>query len=526
MAIDTNKLQQQASDLSSQLWAIANDLRGGMDANEFRNYILGTIFYRYLSERTEMYMEEILKEDSLAYEQAFTDPEFKPIVEQWSLEHLGYIIRPGNLFRELYRKIVKPENDADKFSVEDYERAVNELTGSTLGHKSEKAFEGLFNDMRLQDTRLGDTVSERTEKIGKVITKIGDIDMDLQDQQFDVLGTAYMILIGLFQSGAGKKGGEFFTPTGPSKLCATLATLGLDEAKTVGDCTCGSGSMLLETQKHLTKQKVGHFYGQENNPTTYNLARMNMLMHGVDYQNFDIFKGDTLVKDMYGDDLKLTVQVCNPPYSLKWDANPKYLDDPRYSGVGKLAPKSHADFAFLQHMVYHMDETDGRVAVLLPHGVLFRGGAEEEIRKYLIKDLNRLDAVIGLPANLFHGASIPVVVLVLKSKRNGNSDNILFIDASKEFKPGKVQNELTDENIQKIVETYERRVDVPQYAHVATMQEIIDNGYNLNIPRYVDTSVAEEEINIETVKADLVAIQAKKQAAMDKVAATMKELGL
>ena len=526
MAIDTNKLQQQAADLSSQIWAIANDLRGGMDANEFRNYILGTIFYRYLSERTEMYMSDILKNDGMSYEEAFSDADYRPIVEQWSLEHLGYIIHPENLFRVLYQRIVKPVNDADKFSVEDYERAVNSLTGSTLGHKSEKAFEGLFNDMRLQDTRLGDTVSERTEKIGKVIAKIGDIDMDLQDQQFDVLGTAYMILIGLFQSGAGKKGGEFFTPTGPSKLCATLATLGLDEAKTVGDCTCGSGSMLLETQKHLTKQKVGHFYGQENNPTTYNLARMNMLMHGVDYQNFDLYKGDTLANDMYGEELKLTVQVCNPPYSLKWPANPKLLDDPRYSGVGKLAPKSHADFAFVQHMVYHMEEEDGRVAVLLPHGVLFRGGAEEEIRKHLIKDLNRLDAVIGLPANLFHGASIPVVVLVLKSKRNGNAGNILFIDASKEFKPGKVQNELTDENIQKIVETYRNRVDVERYAHVATMKEIEENGWNLNIPRYVDTSEPEEEIDIQAVKAELADITAKKQAAIDRVNSIMKGLGI
>ena len=526
MAIDSNKLQQQAANLSSQLWAIANDLRGGMDANEFRNYILGTIFYRYLSERTEMYMETILKDDGLSYEEAFADADFKPIVEQWSLEHLGYIIRPENLFRELNRKITKPNGDADRFSVEDYERAVNELTGSTLGHKSEKAFEGLFNDMRLQDTRLGDTVSERTEKIGKVIAKIGEIDMNLQDQQFDVLGTAYMILIGLFQSGAGKKGGEFFTPTGPSKLCATLATLGLDEAKTVGDCTCGSGSMLLETQKHLTKQKVGHFYGQENNPTTYNLARMNMLMHGVDYQNFDIYKGDTLTNDLYGDDLKLTVQVCNPPYSLKWSADSRYLDDPRYSGVGKLAPKSHADLAFLQHMVYHMDETDGRVAVLLPHGVLFRGGAEEDIRKYLIKDLNRLDAVIGLPANLFHGASIPVVVLVLKTKRTGNADNILFIDASKDYKPGKVQNELTDEHIQRIVETYQNRVDVERYAHVATMDEIIENGWNLNIPRYVDTEEEEEEIDIAALKAELAEISAKKQAALDTVNSTMKLLGL
>ena len=526
MAIDTNKLQQQAAELSSQLWSIANDLRGGMDANEFRNYILGTIFYRYLSERTEMYMQELLKEDGISYTEAFADADYRPIMEQWSLEHLGYIIKPENLFRELNRRIIKPNGEADKFSVEDYERAVNELTGSTLGNKSEKAFEGLFNDMRLQDTRLGDTVSERTDKIGKVIAKIGEINMNLQDQQFDVLGTAYMILIGLFQSGAGKKGGEFFTPTGPSRLCATLATLGLEEARTVGDCTCGSGSMLLETQKHLSRQKVGHFYGQENNPTTYNLARMNMLMHGVDYQDFDIYKGDTLTNDMYGEDLKLTVQVCNPPYSLKWNADSRYLDDPRFSGVGKLAPKSHADLAFLQHMVYHMDDVDGRIAVLLPHGVLFRGGAEEDIRKFLIRDLNRLDAVIGLPANLFHGASIPVVVLILKTKRNGNSGNILFVDASKEYKPGKVQNELTDDNIQKIVDTYIARKDVPKYAHVVQMQEIIDNEYNLNIPRYVDTSEEEEEIDLAKVKAELAEITAKKQAAIDKVNATMKLLGL
>ena len=298
MAINTDKAQAQAAELSAQLWSIANDLRGGMDANEFRNYILGTIFYRYLSERTESYMQDILKNDDMTYEEAFSNEDYRPIVEKWSTDHLGYVIKPENLFRELQRKIVKPASDADKFSIEDYERAVNELSGSTLGHKSEAAFSGLFDDMRLQDTRLGDTVSERTDKIGKVIAKIGEIDMDLHDQEFDVLGTAYMILIGLFQSGAGKKGGEFFTPVGPSTLCATLATIGLAEAKTVGDCTCGSGSMLLDVRKHLTTGRVGHFYGQENNPTTYNLARMNMLMHGVDYQNFDLYKGDTLKNDM------------------------------------------------------------------------------------------------------------------------------------------------------------------------------------------------------------------------------------
>ncbi len=526
MAINTDRAQSQAAELSSQLWSIANDLRGGMDANEFRNYILGTIFYRYLSERTEMYMQDILKNDNLTYEEAFTNADYKPIVEKWSIDHLGYIIRPENLFRELNRRIVKPSSDAEKFSIEDYERAVSELTGSTLGHKSEAAFSGLFDDMRLQDSRLGDTVSERTDKISKVIAKIGEIDMDLQDQEFDVLGTAYMILIGLFQSGAGKKGGEFFTPVGPSTLCATLASLGLDEAKAVGDCACGSGSMLMDVRKHLTTGRVGHFYGQEVNPTTYNLCRMNMLMHGIDYQNFDIYKGDTLKNDMYGENLKLTVQVANPPYSLKWDANPQFLDDPRYSGVDKLAPKSHADFAFLQHMVYHMDENDGRIAILLPHGVLFRGGAEEDIRKYLICAINRLDAVIGLPANLFHGTSIPVCILVLKSKRNGNSDNILFIDASKEFIKGKNQNELSDDHIKKIVDTYANRVDVEKYAHVASMEEIKANDYNLNIPRYVDTSDTEEEIDIDDVIAEIQSIDEEIGKTKEILKKSFDELGL
>lgn len=495
---DSNKYQAQANELSQKLWAIANDLRGQMDASEFKNYILGVIFYRYLSERTEIYMADILSEENKTYEEAFADDVYKPIVETWSLSKLGYIIKPENLFRNLIRKITNFENDADKFSVEDLEKAISDLEGSTMGHESNKAFDGLFDDMRLQDSRLGATVSDRTEMISKVMIRVNDIDFDLQDSQFDVLGTAYMILIGLFASDAGKKGGEFFTPAGPSKLCAMLATVGLDEAKTVGDCTCGSASMLLEVQKHLSTHKVGHFYGQELNATTYNLSRMNMIMHGVDWQNFDIYKGDTLKDDKYGD-IKLTVQVCNPPYSLKWSPESRYEEDPRYSGAGKLAPKSAADLAFVEHMLYHMDEEDGRVAVLLPHGVLFRGGAEEKIRKYIIDNLNRLDAVIGLPANLFHGTGIPVCVLVLKSKRNGNSGNILFIDASKEFTKGKKQNVLEQKHIDKIVEIYKNRQDVDKVAHVADMDEIKANGYNLNIPRYVDIFEEEEPIDLADV---------------------------
>ena len=522
---DKNTYQAQANELSQKLWAIANELRGQMDASEFKNYILGVIFYRYLSERTELYMAEILENDGITYEEAFADDDYREAVEEWSLSKLGYIIRPENLFRNLIRKITKFRDDADKFSVEDFEKAISELVGSTMGYESNKAFDGLFDDMRLQDSRLGETVADRTDMIGRVMVRVSDIDFDLQDSQFDVLGTAYMILIGLFASDAGKKGGEFFTPAGPSKLCATLAALGLDEAKTVGDCTCGSASMLLEVQKHLTTGKVGHFYGQEKNATTYNLSRMNMIMHGVDWQNFDIYKGDTLTDDKYGD-TKMTVQVCNPPYSLKWSSDKKFEDDPRYSGVGKLAPKSAADLAFVEHMIYHMDDEDGRVAVLLPHGVLFRGGAEEAIRKYIIKDLNRLDAVIGLPANLFHGTGIPERELVLKSKRNGNSGNILFIDASKEFKPGKNQNTLEQEHIDKIVDAYEKRQDIDKFAHVADMNEIIENDYNLNIPRYVDTFEEEEPVDLSAVRADIQKLDAETKVAIDKAERFLKELGL
>ena len=518
--MDNNSYQQQANELSKQLWAIANDLRGNMDASKFKNYILGTIFYRYLSERTENYMKEILKNDGLSYEEAFGDEEFRPVVEQWSLSKLGYIIQPKYLYKNIQKSIVEKT-----FSIEDYERAISELTASTMGQESESDFAGLFNDMKLQDPDLGDSVSERTNLIGQVINKVGMIDFKLNDVQFDVLGTAYMILIGLFASDAGKKGGEFFTPTGPSKLCATLASMGLAEARTVGDCTCGSASMLLEVQKHLSSGRVGHFYGQEKNASTYNLARMNMLMHGVDYHSFSIYKGDTLTTDYY-DEEKMTVQVCNPPYSLKWSADPSFEDDPRYSGAGKLAPKSHADYAFLEHMIYHMDPDDGRIAVLLPHGVLFRGAAEEQIRKYIVRDLNRLDAVIGLPANLFHGTSIPVCLLVLKTNRNGNSGNILFIDASKEFKPGKNMNTLEEEHITKIVEAYRNRQDIEKFCHVATMKEIEENDYNLNIPRYVDTSEKEEDIDLVTQAQTIESINAEISAAETELKQYFYELGL
>ena len=403
------------------------------------------------------------------------------------------------------------------------------MTASTIGQESEAAFRGLFNDMNLKADHLGREVSERSNLISKVMQKIDDLSFDVKDTNLDYLGTAYMILIGLFQSGAGKKAGEFFTATCASMLLARLATSGLKEIKSACDPCAGSGSLLLEVKNSLEEHKVGHFYSQELNSTTYNLNRMNMLLHGVPYKQFTAYNDDTLRNDNFyenGLPVLFDVQVSNPPYSAPNSASdPSYLDDVRYSSCGVLAPKTKADLQFVEHMVYHMAE-DGRIAVLLPHGVLFRGAAEEKIRKYLIDTLNVLDAVIGLPANLFHGTSIPVALLVLKKKRNGNSGNVLFIDASKEYLPGKNQNELSEEHIDKIVKTYEARQDIDRYAHVASMQEIIDNGYNLNIPRYVDTSEKEPEIDIAKVKAELADITAKKQEAMKKVNATMKLLGL
>lgn len=519
--------QAQAQILASKLWSIANDLRGNMDASKFKNYILGTIFYRYLSERTEQCMQEVLEIDKQTYEEAFnSSPQRRAEVQDWSLQELGYIIEPQYLFRTLVQKIQAPRSDADKFSIEDFENAIKALTESTQGQESESAFEGLFNDLRLQDPELGDTVAERTALMGKVIAQISELEFDLTDPKLDILGTAYMILIGLFASDAGKKSGEFFTPTGPAQLVATLATVGLSEAKAVGDCTCGSASMLLEVQKHLSAHKVGHFYGQEKNASTYNLARMNMLMHGVSYQEFNIYKGDTLTQDLYGD-LKLTVQVCNPPYSLKYDPKISGLkEDPRYRDVGKLPPQNYADLLFLEHMIWHMDKEDGRIAELLPHGVLFRGGAEAMIRKRIIQHFNCLDAVIGLPENLFHNTPIAVCLLVLKANRGANRDNILFIDASQEFMKAGNKNALEQEHIAKIVDAYTQRVDVEQFARVVPMDEIVTNDFNLNIPRYVETASAEPLVDLNAVREELSRINADKQAAVTEVDSMLGQLGL
>ena len=511
-----NDIQMHQKELENKLWAMANNLRGTMEAYEFKNYILGMIFYYYLSKREEDYMVNLLKDDGITFEEAWEDEEYKEAVIEEALRDLGYLIEPQYLFRNMVRMV---ENN--NFDIEFLQAAINSIMESTMGADSQEDFENLFDDMQLDSTKLGRTVKDRSAVMGRIIATLADIGIDMEDTKIDVLGNAYEYLIGQFAATAGKKAGEFYTPAGPAELLCRLACDGLTDVKEACDPTCGSGSLLLRLQNYAN---VRMFYGQELTAQTYNLARMNMILRGVPYRNFQIFNGDTLVNDNF-EGHKFRVQVANPPYSAKLANQSSMADDPRFNEYGKIVPVSKADFAFVQHMVYHMDD-DGRIAVLLPHGVLFRGGAEETIRRYMIEKLNVIDAVIGLPANLFFGTGIPVCVLVLKKDRTGNEDNVLFIDASQEYEQGKNQNQLKPEHIDKIVAAYTARTDIEKFAHKAYISEIIENDWNMNIPRYVNMMDDEEEIDIEIVRAEIKQLQEKQILVEEELSRRLREIGI
>ena len=511
----SEKQQEQQRELHTRLWAIANDLRGNMEANEFKNYILGLIFYRYLSEKVENRVKDLLSEDDISYEEAYEDEEYKEGLQEELIEQLGYFVEPKYLFSTLIKAI-----EEDKFDIEMLQGAINDITESTLGADSQEDFDHLFDDMDLGSTKLGKDVKSRSKLIAKVMANIAEIDFAHEDSEIDVLGDAYEYLISQFAANAGKKAGEFYTPQQVSKILAKIVTVGKERLKEVYDPTCGSGSLLLRVAKEA---KVSKFYGQELTSTTYNLARMNMLLHDIDYTNFDIKNDDTLEHPQHMG-MRFEAIVANPPYSANWSADNKFLDDERFSAYGKLAPKSKADFAFIQHMIHQLAD-NGTMAVVLPHGVLFRGAAEGVIRKYLIEKENVLDAVIGLPANIFFGTSIPTVILVFKKNRD-NNDNILFIDASNEFEKGKNQNNLTDEQVEKIVDTFVKRETIDKYSYVATMEEIKENDYNLNIPRYVDTFEEEEPIDLQAVSEKIASIDKEIAKLDDELAVYLRELGL
>jgi len=496
--------EDQKKQLEQQLWNIANTLRGKMDADEFRDYILGFIFYKYLSEKMHLYADKILAEDGILYASLKEDTEegkeFLEAIREEALGKLGYFLKPNELFSELAKR-GNSDSEQDSFILEDLTAILNNIEQSTMGTESEDDFNKLFEDLDLTSTKLGRTEKAKNDLIAKVLAHLDKIDFQIENTELDVLGDAYEYLISQFASGAGKKAGEFYTPQQVSKILAKLVTTGKDKLKNVYDPTCGSGSLLLRVAKEV--KDVSAFYGQELNRTTYNLARMNMILHDVHYRKFDIKQEDTLEHPQHIDE-RFEAIVANPPFSAQWSANPLHLSDERYSQYGKLAPKSKADYAFVQHMIHQLAE-NGTMAIVLPHGVLFRGAAEGHIRKYLIEDRNYLDAVIGLPANIFYGTSIPTCILVFKKCRE-QSENILFIDASAHFEKVKNQNVLRQEDINKIIYTYRNRTAEDKYAYVASLEEVAENDYNLNIPRYVDTFEEEEAIDLDAVSTELQAI--------------------
>ena len=514
----SEKQRQQQAELHKKLWAMANDLRGQMDAYEFKDYILGLIFYRYLSEKVEYRAVRLLKEDNISFAEAWENEEYKEDLADYLVNELGYVIEPQYLFSNLVLEIEK--GTKGNFDVELLQNGVKAIEVSTQGAESQEDFRNLFDDMDLTSSKLGRTVEARSKLIAKVIMSISEIPFLQDDVEIDVLGDAYEYMISQFAANAGKKAGEFYTPQQVSKILAKIVTAGKTEIKSVYDGTCGSGSLLLRVGKEA---KVYKYYGQEKVSTTYNLARMNMLLHDVDYHRFDIRNDDTLEEPQHIDE-RFEAIVANPPYSAKWSADDKFKDDERYSAYSKLAPKSKADFAFVQHYIHQLDD-NGTFAVVLPHGVLFRGAAEGAIRKYLIEEKNYLDAVIGLPANIFFGTSIPTCILVFKKCRK-HGENVIFIDTSNEFEKGKNQNHLSDEHVEKIISTYLNRETIDKHSYAATLDEIRENDYNLNIPRYVNTFKEEEPVDLEAVAIRLKEIDKEIVKVNQELEQYFKELGV
>jgi type I restriction enzyme M protein len=489
--------EEQKRLLEAQLWGIANLLRNKISPDDYRDYILGFIFFKYLSEKQNLYANELLVGEEVTEYTNVKDVETLAAIKEESLLKLGYFLEPSQLFSVITAKGNANTETDSNYILEDLQSVLNHIEMSTMGTESEDDFNALFEDLDLNSNKIGRTVNARNEIIVQILNYLDKIDFKLNEIDADVLGDAYEYLIARFAAGAGKSAGEFYTPQQVSKVLSKIVTTGKTKIKSAYDPTCGSGSLLLRITKEA---EVSEFYGQELNRTTFNLARMNMLLHNVHFQDFDIRQEDTLEHPQHLDK-RFEAIVANPPFSAHWksDANPLNSTDERFSQYGRIAPRTKADYAFLQHMLYQLAD-NGIMASIFPHGVLFRGAAEGDIRKYLINELNVLDAVIGLPANIFYGTSIPTCILVLKKCRQAD-DNVIFIDASGEenFKKEGNQNVLADKDVDRIVNAYRNRVEEERYSHIATLAEIAENDYNLNIPRYVDRFVEEEDINLEEV---------------------------
>lgn len=511
-------VEQTSKTLYQALWNSADILRSKMDANEYKNYLLGLVFYKYLSDRLLYHAANLLEEEvtdlnaaQKVYEAAFEDIEIKDDLIDELKYDFSYALEPQLTFTAMVQKVYK-----GRFELEDLAQGFRNI------EQSSELFENLFEDVDLYSKKLGATPQKQNQTISAVMKELASLDIA---HEGDALGDAYEYLIGQFASDSGKKAGEFYTPQPVSTLMTQIVLAGKENQKgfSVYDPTMGSGSLLLNAKKYSNEPGTINYFGQELNTSTYNLARMNMILHGVDIANQHLHNGDTLDADWPTEEpTNFDGVLMNPPYSAKWTAEKGFLDDPRFASYGVLAPKSKADFAFLLHGYYHLKDT-GVMAIVLPHGVLFRGAAEGKIRKILLEN-GAIDTVIGLPANIFFNTSIPTTVIILKKDRE--KKDVLFIDASNDFTKSKNQNLLESEHIEKILETYTKREDVEKYAHVATFEEIVENDFNLNIPRYVDTFEEEEPIDMVTLSQEIVSLNKEIAKAESEFLSMLDELAI
>jgi type I restriction enzyme M protein len=505
---------REREELHKAIWSIADDLRGSVDGWDFKQYILGIMFYRYISENITKYINDgERKAGDTTFDYAKISDEMAETERENLVKEKGFFILPSELFCNVVRN-AKNENtfftdkEGKKKNIKDnlneyLEMIFNNIENSAKGAESEDDFSGLFDDIDVNSNKLGATVAKRNEKLVKILDGINDIKLgNYQDNSIDAFGDAYEFLMTMYASNAGKSGGEFYTPQEVSELLTRLAVVGKTSVNKVYDPACGSGSLLLKAAKILGKDNVRNgFYGQEINLTTYNLCRINMFLHDIGYDKFDIACEDTLTTPQHWDDEPFEVIVSNPPYSIKWagDDNAVLINDPRYSPAGVLAPKSKADFAFIMHSLSWL-ATNGTASIVCFPGILYRGGAEQKIRKYLI-DNNFVDCLIQLPDNLFFGTSIATCIMVLKKSKK---DNItLFIDASKECVKVTNNNKLTDENINNIVKIFENREDIDHIAKLVSNKEIEENDYNLSVSTYVEQEDTREHIDINVLNKEI-----------------------
>ena len=513
--------EQERDELHRAIWQIANDLRGSVDGWDFKAYVLGMLFYRFISENLSSYLN---KEEQRTGNTKFnytdisdTDAEFG---RADTLKEKGFYILPSELFVNVRKKAKTDENLNETLS-----RVFKNIENSAKGTESEDDLKGLFDDIDINSNKLGGSVQRRNEQLTKIIDSIGGLKLgDFQENTIDAFGDAYEFLMTMYASNAGKSGGEFFTPQEVSELLAEITVVGKKQVNKVYDPACGSGSLLLKFAKVLGKENVRQgFYGQEVNISTFNLCRINMFLHDINYEKFDIAHGDTLTDPKHWDDEPFDAIVSNPPYSIRWegDANPLLINDPRFSPAGVLAPKSKADLAFTLHML-HWLSTSGTAAIVEFPGVLYRGGAEQKIRKYLI-DNNYIDAVIQLPPDLFFGTTIGTCIIVLKKSKKDNAT--LFIDASAEFVRGGNKNKLTDNNRKKILNAYIARKDDEHFAKIVLNKDIADNDYNIAVSSFVEQENTNEEVDIEKLNAHIAEIvikQNKLRTAIDEIVADLE----